>query len=80
MWNLFSLLAFDNLTPMNMDVILPALDFLWKGLLAIFVVIGLIIITVKLTSLAIAKIEQIKKTREETIAARQNETDDSSEN
>ena len=81
MWNLFSLLAFDNLTSMNMDVILPALDFLWKGLLAIFVVIGLIIITVKLTSLAIAKIEQIKKTREEAIAARQNsETDDSSEN
>ena len=81
MWNLFSLLAFDNLTPMNMDVILPALDFLWKGLLAIFVVIGLIIITVKLTSLAIAKIEQIKKTREEAIAARQNsETDDANEN
>ena len=80
MWNLFSLLAFDNLTPMNMDVILPALDFLWKGLLAIFVVIGLIIITVKLTALAIAKIEQIKKTREETIAARQNETDGSNEN
>ena len=80
MWNLFSLLAFDNLTPMNMDVILPALDFLWKGLLAIFVVIGLIIITVKLTALAIAKIEQIKKTREETIAARQNETDGANEN
>jgi len=80
MWNLFSLLAFDNLTPMNMDVILPALDFLWKGLLAIFVVIGLIIISVKLTALAISKIEQIKKTREETIAARQNETDGSNEN
>ena len=59
------LLAFDNLTPMNWDVIKPALNFLWQGLLAIFVVIGLIIIAVKLTSYAIAKSAEIKKKKEE---------------
>lgn len=65
MWNLISLLAFDNLTPMNWEVIAPALNFLWQGLLAIFVVIGLIVLTVKLTSYAITKSEEIKKNREQ---------------
>lgn len=65
MWNLISLLAFDNLTPMNWEVIAPALNFLWQGLLAIFVVIGLIVLAVKLTSYAIAKSEEIKKNREQ---------------
>ena len=69
MTTLFSLLAFENLNPMNWDVILPALHFLWKGLLAIFVVIGLIIIAVKLTALIIAKCEEAKKRREETKTA-----------
>ena len=55
MMNLFSLLAFENLTPLNPEVIFPALDFLWKGLLAIFVVIGLIILAVKLTAYGVAK-------------------------
>ena len=59
------LLAFDNLTPMNWDVILPALNFLWQGLLAIFVVIGLIIVSVKLTAFGIAKAEELKKAKEE---------------
>ena len=58
------LLAFDNLKPMNWDVIKPALNFLWQGLLAIFVVIGLIIIAVKITSYAIAKSAEIKKEKE----------------
>ena len=58
------LLAFENLNPMNWEVIKPALNFLWKGLLAIFVVIALIIITVKVTAWAIAKAEQIKKEKE----------------
>ena len=44
--------AFDNLTPMNWAVLKPALNFLWQGLLAIFVVIGLIIISVKVTAYA----------------------------
>lgn len=63
------LAAFDNLTPMNWEVILPALNFLWQGLLAIFVVIGLIIIAVKLTAFAIAKCDKIKKRREEAAQA-----------
>jgi uncharacterized membrane protein (DUF106 family) len=65
MLNLFSLLAFDNLTPMNKDVLLPALNFLWQGMLAIFVVIGLIILTVKACNYAIVKAEEMKKAREE---------------
>ena len=65
MMNLSSLLAFDNLTPMNWEVIKHALNFLWQGLLAIFVVIGLIILVVKITSYAIAKSEAAKKQREE---------------
>lgn len=59
------LAAFDNLTPMNWEVIKPALNFLWQGLLAIFVVIGLIIIAVKLTSFCIEKVSEAKKRREE---------------
>lgn len=63
---LMNLLApFDNLTPMNWEAIQPALNFLWQGLLAIFVVIGLIIVTVKLTAFAIAKFDEAKKRREE---------------
>lgn len=66
-----TLLAFENLSPMNWEVIKPALNFLWQGLLAIFVVIGLIIIAVKLTSLAIDKATAWKKKREEEKAAQQ---------
>ncbi len=61
----FLLAAFDNLTPMNWDVLKPALDFLWKGMLAIFVVIGLIIVSVKITSYVIAKSDEAKKRKEE---------------
>ena len=50
---------------MNKDALIPALHFLWQGLLAIFVVIGLIIIAVKCTQYALAKAEEIKKRREE---------------
>ena len=59
------LLAFENLNPMNWSVIKPALNFLWQGLLAIFVVIGLIIISVKITALCIQKADEAKKRREE---------------
>ena len=65
MLNLFSLLAFDNLSPMNKDVLIPALNFLWQGMLAIFVVIGLIILVVKACNYAIVKAEKMKKAREE---------------
>ena len=72
MLNLISLLAFENLTPMNWDVIKHALNFLWQGLLAIFVVIGLIIVVVKLVAFAITKAEAMKKEKEEA-AKRENE-------
>jgi Na+-transporting methylmalonyl-CoA/oxaloacetate decarboxylase gamma subunit len=61
----FLLAAFDNLTPMNWDVLKPALNFLWQGMLAIFVVIGLIIVSVKVVSYAIAKADEAKKRKEE---------------
>ena len=62
---LFSLLAFDNLTPMNWETLEPALNFLWQGLLAIFIVIGLIVIAVKITSAVIAACEESKKSKVE---------------
>ena len=30
----YLLSAFDNLTPMNWDVLKPALNFLWQGMLS----------------------------------------------
>lgn len=59
------LAVFENLDPLNWSVIKQSLNILWQGLLAIFVVIALIIITVKLTSFAIHKAEESKKQREE---------------
>lgn len=59
------LLAFENLNPMNWEVIKPALNFLWQGLLAIFVVIGLIILAVKVSALCINKATEAKKRRNE---------------
>lgn len=66
MLNITSLLAVFNLDPMNWDVIKHTLNFLWQGLLAIFIVIGLIIITVKITSFIINKCTEAKKKREES--------------
>ncbi|MBQ8309307.1 MAG: hypothetical protein IJX96_05685 [Clostridia bacterium] len=78
MLNLMTLLAaFDNLTPMNWEAIKPALNFLWQGLLAIFVVIGLIIITVKLTAFVIAKCTEAKKRREEAAQSAESEESNS---
>ena len=71
------LAAFDNLTPMNWETIAPALNFLWQGLLAIFVVIGLIIVAVKLTAFTIAKCDEIKKRREEATQNAENEESNS---
>jgi hypothetical protein len=45
---------------MNPDVIKASLQIMWQGLLAIFVVIALIIIAVKLTIFSINKIEKMK--------------------
>lgn len=76
MLNLIALLTSENplgnLNPMNWEVIKHALNFLWQGLLAIFVVIGLIIVTVKLVAFAIAKAEEMKKEKE-AAAKREND-------
>lgn len=48
--------AFENLTPMNWSTIKTALDTTWKGLLAIFAVIFIIIVIVKLIQWIIIKI------------------------
>lgn len=64
------LAVFNNLDPMNWSVIKQSLNILWQGLLAIFVVIALIVITVKLTNFAIHKYDESKKQREEN--AKQN--------
>lgn len=71
------LAAFDNLTPMNWEAIKPALNFLWQGLLAIFVVIGLIIVAVKLTAYTISKCDEAKKRREEATQNAENEESNS---
>lgn len=64
--NVFSLLAaFDNLKPMDKDTIFKALNILWQGLLAIFVVIGLIVISVKIANAIINKVKKMKKAKEE---------------
>ena len=55
------LLAFDNLTPMNGEVLKTSLNILWQGLLAIFIVIGLIIIAVSVTTDLIAKAKSYKE-------------------
>lgn len=73
MLNFLSLLAFENLQPMRWDALGPALNFLWQGLLAIFVVIGLIICAVKLTAWGITKAAEYKKQMEEQRAAEENE-------
>ena len=39
------LLAFENLSPMNGEVLKASLNILWQGLLAIFIVIGLTVTT-----------------------------------
>jgi hypothetical protein len=73
MLNIIGLLAaFENLTPMNWDVILPALNFLWQGMLAIFVVIGLIILVVKITGFTINKVTEVKTKRNENNNQQQN--------
>ncbi len=59
------LAIFEGLTPMNGKNITAALEILWKGLLAIFIVIFAIIVVVKLTAYAITKSEEYKKNKEQ---------------
>ncbi|MBQ8323057.1 MAG: hypothetical protein IJX91_03740 [Clostridia bacterium] len=68
------LAIFEGLTPMNGENLVAALNILWKGVLAIFIVIALIIVAVKLTSYAIASAEEAKKQREENATKNENQT------
>ncbi len=47
---------FDNLNPMNWETIKISLNVLWKGMLAIFVVIIIIIAIVKFIQWVIVKL------------------------
>ena len=53
----------QELTPVDWDNIKPTFTILWKGLLAIFVVIGIIIAVVWTINFCIAKAEKAKKNR-----------------
>lgn len=66
MLNLILSKTFENLDPMNTTVIKHALGFLWKGLLAIFVVIALIILVVKLTDFCVNKVTEKRNAREKS--------------
>ena len=54
------LLAFENLSPMNPEVLKTSLNILWQGLLAIFIVIGLIIVAVTVTTDVISWVKKYK--------------------
>ena len=59
------LLSNSTLNPLNWQNIKPTFTILWQGLLAIFVVIALIIVAVKLVAFGVKKAETAKKAREE---------------
>lgn len=46
---------------MNPDTLKASLKIMWQGLLAIFIVIGLIILAVQLTKFCVNKAESAKK-------------------
>lgn len=54
---------------MNPDTLKASLKIMWQGLLAIFIVIGLIILAVQLTKFCVNKTESAKKAREAKKAA-----------
>lgn len=58
-----------TLTPMNKENLEASFRILWQGLLAIFIVIGLIILAVQLTKFCVNKAESAKKARETKKAA-----------
>ena len=53
-----------GLNPLDWENIKPTLKILWQGLLAIFIVIGIIIAIVSLINFCIAKAEHAKKLRD----------------
>lgn len=59
-----SLTSSTGLNPLDWENIKPTLKILWQGLLAIFIVIGIIIAIVSLINFCIAKAEHAKKLRD----------------
>ena len=59
MLNLFSML-----TKINTDAVMQSLDIMWKGVLAIFIVIILIVISVNLLNKVVNYFEKKKKDKE----------------
>ncbi len=57
------LAVFENLTPLNTDNMLKALEILWQGLLAIFIAIAVIILAVTLIRICIVKAEGFRQKR-----------------
>lgn len=66
---MFLSLLTSDLDPLNWENIKPTLTILWQGIVAIFVVIGLIILAVQLTKFCVQKAENAKKARAEKNAA-----------
>ena len=58
---------FGNLTPMDWGTILASLTIMWQGLLAIFIVIGLIILAVQIVSFSVRKITEMKEEIEKKV-------------
>ncbi len=54
-----------KLTPFVWENIKPTFTILWKGMLAIFVVIFIIILAVQLVNYSVNKVETMKKERAE---------------
>ena len=52
---------------MNIENILKSLTIMWQGLLAIFIVIGLIVLAVQITSFTIRKIAKMKEDIEKKV-------------
>lgn len=59
------LAVFENLTPLDTDNILRALNIFWRGALAVFLAIVIIIIAVTLIRFCITKAEAWNKKRKE---------------
>lgn len=63
---------------MNLENIKHSLTILWQGLLAIFVVIGLIVLAVQIVSYCVNKAENAKKARANANIENENEDGENS--
>ncbi len=77
--NMYSLLAISlNLTPMNKDNVLKSLEIMWKGVLAIFITIAIILfVSWAINTICNKARAEVDKKRAEQA---QNKPDDSGQN